>query len=44
MVGNVGGLHKKNVILEFIHIMLMGASQVALNTNPICAVILLIAV
>lgn len=35
---------EKHTLLEFIHIMLMGVSQVTLNTNPICAVILLIAV
>ena len=33
-----------NKLLEFINIMLMGFSQITLNTNPICGVILLIAV
>lgn len=37
-------LTEKNKVLEFIHIMLMGVSQVTLNTNPISAVVLLIAV
>lgn len=33
-----------NRLLEFINIMLMGFSQITLNTNPVCGVILLIAV
>lgn len=37
-------LTEKRSSLEFIHIMLMGVSQVTLNTNPLCAVVLLIAV
>lgn len=33
-----------NKLLEFINIMLMGFSQITLNTNPVCGVILLVAV
>lgn len=33
-----------NKLLEFINIMLMGFSQITLNTNPVCGIILLIAV